>query len=465
MWLIPSLNRPHLMERFFKAYVKTLASTPGLLLVDKKDPQLDAYRNLKLPENWKLIETDAVTMGDKFRETWDIYKDCDWIGVLNDDHVPITEKWDLAVLSHINGKNMVSTNDNWQFPSRICGAIAFSGPLIRALGWLFPPGMHHLFSDDVWQHIAVKTDCLSMLRDVTVEHDHAYKNKELEDDTFFKINGKDGLKDGRGTGGFWENDEKIYKDWLDKDFRNDIAKITKILPVSGVMIATPFKSHELYIGFALGLVKSLQSLPRHGVAVTFEHLIGSGLIAFARNILVDRFLRSTCKKLLFIDADEGFKADDVMRLYNSNKPIIGGMVPRKAFPINIVFDPLDEHKKHFKNTKTKSLKEVMDLAKEKGNSLGELEVKRAGTGFLMIDRSVFEYLTPHVTEYEAYEGKGERHLEFFTTGKSKESEKYNGEDWDFCELARRHGFKIHIDTGVKITHLGEFVFDCNMESK
>lgn len=465
MWLMPSLMRPHLMKRFFEAYKKTEGSTQGLLLVDEKDSSMEDYKKLSLPIGWKLITTKSRLMADKVHEVWDLYKDCDWVGILNDDHIPKTLKWDMEIVKSINGSNVVHTNDNWFFGRRsMVGAIAFSGPLLRALGYMFPGDIKHLHSDDAWAMLFGQSNCITILPNVVVEHDHAYKNREFQDATFKSINGEQGLVNGQGVGGLWKSDGEAFNKWRVESYKSDLKKVIDLQPKAGILVATCFGGPMGHVGYFDSLMKSIEHLRRLGIPTGTTSIKGSPLLAFARNVLVNNLMYTPYKKILFVDSDQMFQPNDILALYGSSRPIIAGVTPHKKLPINLNFYPLDEDRKYFKSVCSKSLKETLNMMRDKGIQNGEIEVSRAGTGFLMIDRTVFETMESHVDSYLAYEERKDVHSEFFKMGKSEDTGMYAGEDWHFCELAKKLNYPIYINAGVQVLHEGSFVYSCNIES-
>lgn len=469
--LLPSLDRPHLVKRFFEAYTATKATIPVWILIDKNDPKLQEYNQLELPKGCEIKLTGlARTMGDKFRVIWDSVKNMEWIMILNDDHIPKTDGWDQKVLVQLNGTNVIFTNDNYAYPHRICGAITFSGKFLKTLGWIFPPGMHHLYSDDVWGYLCHVAQCAQGLNDVVVEHDHAYKDPSQQDETFKLINGPLGLVNEAGVltgkGGLWIEDKKVYDHWMSSGQANiDAQKVKDIQPKCGLMLCTLSHDNTVAFDYANGLAAVATAMQRQNIYFEMAKICNSSLIAHSRNALVDIFLKSRCQKLLFIDSDQGFNENDVFTLLNSNKKIIGGITPHKRLPINFNFEPLKEDNHYFQSLTNKGPEEVMKFFSEKADIKGEVEVNRVGTGIMMIDRSVFEIMKDKVDEYEAFDSKPEElHKEYFKMGgfRSEGSKRYRGEDWFFTELAKELKIPIFINGNVCVSHLGNFNFVVNI---
>lgn len=465
-WLLPSLGRPGLLKEFIDAYNQTNSTTDVWVLVDEKDPSYEAYKALKMPQKFLFVDTgDKVTMGDKVRKVFDTVKQFDWVGILNDDHRPRTDKWDQAVISQVQGHNVVFTNDayvNANGPTRIAGAICFSGRWLRALGYMFLPGQHHLYSDDLWQALCQRPQCAFYLHDVLVEHDHAYKNPNLQDDTFFKINGPKGLNAQTrvGEGGFWPNDSEVFGKWASSpQAEEDIQKIMDIQPKIGVMLATACHDHWVAMDYALGLSDFSISLTQQNMYFEMARVLGSSLLPHARNSLVDMFMKSRCQRLLFIDADQGFDKAICWPLFRSSRRIVAAVTPHKRFPINLNFEPLEKDKKYFKDLCNKSYEEFQIFAKERADQNGEIEVNRCGTGIICIDRSVFDILGKDTEEYLPFDNSDRAvHKEYFKMGITKSSRRYKGEDWHFCEEAKEKGIPLYINVTQIVKHQGVFSF-------
>lgn len=430
---------------------------PALLLIDKNDPQKEDYFKIELPPQWTLVLTESRPMGEKIQECWERIKDLDYVLCLNDDHRCRTPNWDQKVIAHVRPGNLIGTNDGWMAPKRICGVTCWSGSLLRAVGYVYPPGLKHLFIDSVWETLAQKTGCAQILMDVLVEHEHAYRDQKKQDETFFEVNGAGGLVNGHGIGGFWPHDKKVFEEWLKNDSDKDAQKILALQPKQGLMIGSPSHDGNCNLDYALGLTDLSIFLSQNQIYFEMARVVGSSLLPHARNSLVDMFLRSRCQKLLFMDVDQGWTKEAVMHLFQSDKKIVAGVVPHKRFPINLNFEPLERDHKYFKDLTNKSGEEFFSWVREKADSKGEIEVNRSGAGFMMVDRSVFEKMKDHVEEYQAFDNNLEiMHREYFWMG-AKQG-KYYGEDWTWCVKAKELGFPIHINANATATHRGQFSF-------
>ncbi len=96
-----------------------------------------------------------------------------------------------------------------------------------------------------------------------------------------------------------------------------------------VFIATP-----MYGGVATGIyVASMLQLPatflRNGVDAEYACATNESLVPNVRNSLTHQFLESQATHLMWIDADIGFNAIDIISMLVADKDIVCGIYPKK----------------------------------------------------------------------------------------------------------------------------------------
>jgi hypothetical protein len=173
--------------------------------------------------------------------------------------------------------------------------------------------------------------------------------------------------------------------------------------------------------------------------------------------------------LLFIDADQTFRADDIERMYNEDKDILGAVVPMKSINWTSVreavlaakpdlhlytgqfnINPIDENKN-------------ADFTKV-------FEVKYVGTGMMLINRNVFDKLSAAVKKYkhntsEVYNIKRGQYIYDYWNLTIDEREELLSEDYQFCKLWRDIGGKVYAVAYPKITHFGTYGFNGKLLNK
>ena len=211
-----------------------------------------------------------------------------------------------------------------------------------------------------------------------------------------------------------------------------------------VFIAIPTYDGKLNIKTAYNLAQLMPRAFQHGVSFNLSHMSGCSLITMARNSLVNEFLKTDCQELLFIDSDVVASADDILRLLaqSTDKDITAGLYPRRA-PDKFFF---------------------LDIPRdENGNMIFDgsmLKVNRVGTGFMLIKRRVFEKLRDEHPEWE-YLAKGEDETAYAFFDLAVMEGRYVGEDYLFCDRARKAGFECWVDVEISLPHIGQEEFTRN----
>lgn len=220
-----------------------------------------------------------------------------------------------------------------------------------------------------------------------------------------------------------------------------------------VLIATPSFDGNVKLGYHHSLLETIPYLTRAGVGFSLINE-ARNLINQARNRSAHYAINNGFDKLLFIDSDIKWKPEHVMELLKSDKKIVGGVYPVKAYPIRLNFVPLQNI----------GLPENFDgqwfIDTHADKTTGEVEVHMLATGFLMIDVSVFKDLDPVAEKYhtrDPIKGTTEHEKMYFPFNITKEGF-LNTEDWGFCDLARSVGHKIYWNTRVIVDHIGSHLY-------
>ena len=222
LWLLPTRRRLGKLQTFFDCAMQNGITSPGVCLVKKEEyaELKEGYDAIKMPANWKILQTNAEGLADKCREVWDAIKALDWVGLACDDLSPSTMGWDKTLLAAINGKNIVTCNDGQQGNLRMAGITVFSGGILRAMGYMFPPNFWHTYADNVWEDIGRGANCWTYVDSVLVTHAHPFRNQQIDptlaDDTT------------RSSYGQQQRDMAAYRLWLQSDKDACIARIKAI---------------------------------------------------------------------------------------------------------------------------------------------------------------------------------------------------------------------------------------------
>jgi len=223
---------------------------------------------------------------------------------------------------------------------------------------------------------------------------------------------------------------------------NQVQVNVDYLRTTRVHIAMPCYGGMLTESTFMSFIKWANTARQLGIDWTLETMVNESLISRARNTLTAKFLeQKESTHLFFVDADIGWEPWHLLVLLNRDVDVIGGLYPMKTMPIKWVVNGFEG-------------------AEEGPDQLQE--VSKAGTGFLLMKRHVFEKLKTHpaVKQYKndiGLDPKYDQHLKtYFDT--AVRQNRYYSEDWTFCENWRDLGGKIWVDKRVLLRHTGHYVF-------
>ena len=214
------------------------------------------------------------------------------------------------------------------------------------------------------------------------------------------------------------------------------------LRTTKVHIAMPCYGGMLTESTFMSFIKWANTARQLNIDWTLETMVNESLISRARNTLTAKFLdMPDATHLFFVDADIGWEPWHLLVLLDRNVDVIGGLYPMKTMPIKWVVNGFE--------------------GAEEGPN-GFQEVSKAGTGFLLMKKHVFEKMKNHpaVKQYKndiGLDPKYDAHLKtYFDT--AVRQNRYYSEDWTFCENWRDLGGKIYVDKRVLLRHSGSYVF-------
>jgi hypothetical protein len=214
------------------------------------------------------------------------------------------------------------------------------------------------------------------------------------------------------------------------------------LRTTKVHIAMPCYGGMLTESTFMSFIKWANTARQLGIDWTIETMVNESLISRARNTLTAKFLdMPEATHLFFVDADIGWEPWHLLVLLNHDKDVAAGLYPMKSMPIKWVINGF--------------------AGAEEGPD-GLQEVSKAGTGFLLMKKHVFEKMNVHpaVKQYKNDIGLDPRYDKYLKTyfDTAVRQNRYYSEDWTFCENWRDMGGKIWVDKRVLLRHSGSYVF-------
>lgn len=248
-----------------------------------------------------------------------------------------------------------------------------------------------------------------------------------------------------------------------------------------LFIATPMYGGMCAHNYHTSCIELTALASAYQLPVYFNSITNESLVQRGRNQLVHTFLQTDCTHLMFIDADIGFKAEDVLALLaiadpKSDKQILCGPYPKKTIAWQNIKKAVEAGKA---NDKADTLSHYIGdfvlnaLNKDQTISLNEVApVKESGSGFMMIQRSVFEAFKDHYPQ-QCYQSdyknidhipQGTDMFAYFDCIIDPETKRYLSEDYMFCYYARKMGYSIWLCPWIKLSHAGSFLYQSSLEA-
>lgn len=240
-----------------------------------------------------------------------------------------------------------------------------------------------------------------------------------------------------------------------------------------LFVATPCYGGVNHTGFTKSMIHLVSLCAKYGINLHQPYfLLNESLIPRARNYCVQAFLDTDCTHFMFIDSDIEFNAEDVLTLLhlcdeNTDKDIVAGVYPKKNISWEKVKAAVD---KGFADKDPRVLENfvgdyVVGAAKEGEYRMDELlPVNEAGTGFMMIKRSVFDKFSAAYPELR-YTPDHKRAAGFDGTRQITaffldllDNDRHLSEDYMFCHWARKIGLNVWVAPWMRMIHYGTYPF-------
>jgi hypothetical protein len=186
--IVPSRGRPEAARELAAAFdVTCTADTKLVFSLDADDTTAADYPKPRVvASNSSMVEALNTALRQYVLDgvVWPFA-----IGFMGDDHRPRTKGWDTAYLGALRelGTGIVYGDDLLQ-RRNLPTQCAMTADIARALGYMAPPALHHMYVDNFWLELGRKAGCIRYLPDVVVEHLHPVAGKAEWDDGYKRVN-------------------------------------------------------------------------------------------------------------------------------------------------------------------------------------------------------------------------------------------------------------------------------------
>ena len=216
--ILPTRSRPDNAERCINALKEHSVMSDFVIAID--DDQSDLYPRLDgvtYEVNPRLRTNGTLNLvANKYADKYET------IFFLGDDHLVQTPSWDEYLTKAIahKGYGLAYGNDLLQ-KHQLATAVMMSTNIIKAVGYMAPPKLVHLYMDNYWMTLGRKLGTLWYFDKVIIEHLHPIAGKTEWDEQYKEAN-SDEVSNG---------DREEFLRYLNEDFDNEFDKIKKALGI------------------------------------------------------------------------------------------------------------------------------------------------------------------------------------------------------------------------------------------
>ncbi|MDP3013079.1 MAG: hypothetical protein Q8M92_02470 [Candidatus Subteraquimicrobiales bacterium] len=192
--ICPSRGRPDIITEMIKSFAETRGDNTDLLIyVDELDPTKSKY--LEMIEPFILERGITLQFGPRLHivEVYNKFSNehsYNYYAPINDDHVFLTYHWDEKLIKVVEtsggGWGLAMADDlltDFTTSMHPSGCV-ISGNIIRALGYMVWPKLHHIGTDTFLQKICQGVNRLFLVKDVIIEHRHWLNGRRPLDDNY-----------------------------------------------------------------------------------------------------------------------------------------------------------------------------------------------------------------------------------------------------------------------------------------
>jgi hypothetical protein len=230
---------------------------------------------------------------------------------------------------------------------------------------------------------------------------------------------------------------------------------------ASILVLTPAYGGQIYVGYLSSLLRLERLCMEKNIKIDYEFCYNESLIPRARNTLAHTFINAKdYTHLLYLDADIQFEPEDILKLLEYDKPIVGGIYPKKSInweKITKLVNQNNEKELTSEDIQTNVKDAVVILLDDPTINVEDdfIETRYTGTGILLIQRIVLEKMQEKFPD-DVYALNDTKHFRFFDT--ELKDGIYLSEDYWFCERWRQLGGKVYIYTKFRCKHWGTYAY-------
>lgn len=218
--IVPSRGRPQAAHDLWQAWQATADGVATLhLALDLDDLTAHDYPRWQTGLSTSIAPRNGFAprlSSEAVDRTGHYFALASW----GDDHRPITKGWDTALVNALAdlGTGFAYGDDLLQGEA-LPTACAMTSDIVSALGWMTPPGLAHLYVDNVWLELGRAIDRVAYLPDVVIAHRHPVTGAVPWDDLARQAN----------TPAAYDADRLAFETWLLEGKTPAVEKLQALL--------------------------------------------------------------------------------------------------------------------------------------------------------------------------------------------------------------------------------------------
>lgn len=209
--LIPSRNRPEAAtEALQSVLTHAYLETDAFILYD--EDQEDLYGHIELARSTPkfgsmnaCLNHWAVTFAQEY----------DFIGFMGDDHRVRTANFDALLVDSIGDREGIAYGNDLLQGEALPTAVVLSSGIIKALGFMSPPKLKHLFMDNFWLTIGHHLENANYVPEVIIEHLHFVNGKAEQDAGYLAVNNP----------AIHNHDQEVFRAYVVNELETDLRKV------------------------------------------------------------------------------------------------------------------------------------------------------------------------------------------------------------------------------------------------
>jgi hypothetical protein len=232
-----------------------------------------------------------------------------------------------------------------------------------------------------------------------------------------------------------------------------------------ILVVTPAYGGLAYVGYISGLLNLERVCREKNIKIDYEFCYNESLIPRARNTLAHVFYnRTNYTHLLYLDADIEFEAEDIIKMLDYDKPLVGGLYPKKSINWEKITELVNENNENeltCENIQAIIKNCVVILLDDPAINLNDdfIETRYTGTGILLIQRIVLDKMRESFPNDVYTAGDKLRTTDFFRYFDTELKDGiYLSEDYWFCDRWRQLGGKVYLYTKFRCKHWGTYAY-------